>query len=287
MSVKQEASGRRSTQVEFEVQGTPEDVWNAIATGPGISSWFVPTDIEEEGGQPRSVTHHFGPGMEPRSAVTACQRPRLFTQEADGWLPGSPRIATEWSIEARAGGICIVRMVHSLFASTAEWDDQLEGARGGWAGFLSILQVYMAHFRGQPSAIMQVTSPVESTEAETWDRLTTALGVKGLRVGQAWTTPPGVSPLSGVVELMTATPYDALMRLETPGPGIAAIGATTYPGGQGMAAMNLYLYGNHAAERVAQATPVWEAFFLKHFPQPAAPSVTGDESGGAVRHAVR
>ena len=36
MSVKKEASGRRSIQVEVEVPGTPEEVWQAIATGPGI-----------------------------------------------------------------------------------------------------------------------------------------------------------------------------------------------------------------------------------------------------------
>ena len=50
MSVKKEASGRRSIQVEVEVPGTPEEVWQAIATGPGISSWFVPTRSEERAG---------------------------------------------------------------------------------------------------------------------------------------------------------------------------------------------------------------------------------------------
>jgi hypothetical protein len=43
MSVKIDPSGRRSVQVEVEVPGTPEQVWQAIATGPGVSSWFVPT----------------------------------------------------------------------------------------------------------------------------------------------------------------------------------------------------------------------------------------------------
>ena len=47
MSVKKDPSGRRSVQVEIEVPGTPEEVWRAIATGPGVSSWFVPTKIEE------------------------------------------------------------------------------------------------------------------------------------------------------------------------------------------------------------------------------------------------
>ena len=38
MTVKLEANGRRSVQVEFEVPGTPEEVWQAIASGPGIAA---------------------------------------------------------------------------------------------------------------------------------------------------------------------------------------------------------------------------------------------------------
>jgi uncharacterized protein YndB with AHSA1/START domain len=71
MSVKTEASGRRSVQVEVEVPGTPEEVWQAIATGPGISSWFVPTTFEQSDGRPVSVTMNFGPGMLATSAMTA------------------------------------------------------------------------------------------------------------------------------------------------------------------------------------------------------------------------
>lgn len=66
---------------------------------------------------------------------------------------GSPPIATEWNIEARGGGLCAIHVVHSLFASTDEWDNQLEGAKSGWAGSLNILRTYLAHVRGQPSAI--------------------------------------------------------------------------------------------------------------------------------------
>ena len=274
MSVKKEANGRRSVQVEFEVPGTPEEVWQALATGPGISSWFVPTDIEERDGKPVAVNYHFGPGMEIRSVVSACDPPRTFAQAGDGMTPGSPPMASEWSIEARGGGICIVRVVHSLFASTDDWDNQLESAKSGWAGFLNILRIYLTHFRGLRSAIMQVTAPVASTEAETWETLTTALGVKDLRVGQRWTTPAGVSPLGGVVELVTENPYDALLRLDKPGPGIAALGAVTYPNGQGMVAMNVYLYGDQAAATVARVTPQWQAWFQECFPMSMEQSKT-------------
>ena len=64
MPVKKEASGRRWIAVEAEVPGTPEQVWRAIASGAGISAWFVPSTVEErEGGQ---ATASFGPGMEAR-----------------------------------------------------------------------------------------------------------------------------------------------------------------------------------------------------------------------------
>jgi uncharacterized protein YndB with AHSA1/START domain len=268
MSVKKEANGRRSVQVEFEVTGTPEEVWQALATGPGISSWFVPTDIDERDGKPVAVNYHFGPGMEIRSVVTGYDAPRTFAQQGDGMTPGSPPMATEWTIEARRGGSCIVRIVHSLFASTDDWDDQLEAAKSGWSGFLRTLQIYLAHFRGQRSAIMQVTTPVASTEAETWETLTTALGVNGVSVGQRWTTSAGASPLSGVMEFVSENPYDALLRLDEPGPGIAALGAVTYPGGQGVVAMNLYLYGEKAAATVARETPLWQAWLEERFPMP-------------------
>jgi len=267
MSVKQEANGRRSLQVEFEVTGTPEEVWQAIATGPGISSWFVPAEFEEKDGKPVAMKLQFGPDMVISGAITAWDPPRMFVGEGEVY-GGSPPVATEWHVEARAGGVCLLRIVHSLFASTDEWDNQLEGAASGWAGFLSILRLYLKHFRGQRAAIMQVTAPVATSDAESWEALTAALGVKGLSVGQRWTTPAGVSPLGGVVELVTEDPYDALLRLDKPGPGIAAIGAVTYPGGQGMVAMNLYLYGDKAAATVARETPLWQAWFQERFPMP-------------------
>jgi len=267
MSVKKEASGRRSVEIEFEVPGTPEEVWKAIATGPGISSWFVPAEVEEQDGKPVLMKLSFGPGMEARSAVTAWDPPRRFIAQGESFA-GAPPVATEWSVEARTGGVCTVRIVHSLFSSTDDWDDQLESARGVFAGFIRTLTMYLTHFRGQRCVLSQFVAPVAGTEADAWEALTAALGLKGLRVGQRWTTPAGVSPLGGVVELLTEDPYDALLRLDKPGPGIAALGAVTYPGGQGLVAMNLYLYGDQAAGTVARETPRWQAWFQERFPMP-------------------
>jgi uncharacterized protein YndB with AHSA1/START domain len=269
MSVKKEASGRRSVQVEVEVPGTPEEVWQAIATGPGISSWMVPAEFEVRDGKPVAVKMNFGPGMEIRWPVTAWEPPRKWIAQSDGFQ-GSPPFANEWSVEARGGGTCIVRIVQSLFASTDDWDNQLEAGQAGWPAFFRALRIYLTHFRGQRSTIMQFVVPVAGTEAEAWESLTGAVGVKGVSVGQRWTAPAGVPAFSGVAEYYTESPYDALLRLDKPGPGIAALGAFNC-GGPSMVALNFYLYGDQAAGTVARETPLWEAWFQKHFPMPTEP----------------
>jgi uncharacterized protein YndB with AHSA1/START domain len=270
MGVKKEASGRRSIQVEVEVPGTPEEVWQAIATGPGISAWFVPAEFEERDGKPVAATLTFGPGMESRSVVTAWDPPRLFAREADGWAPGSPPIATELSVEARAGGVCIVRVVNSLFASTDDWDKQLEGAESGWPGAFRILRIYLTHFRGQRSAFMQVMAPVAGTKEEAWAALTAGLGLTGVDAGQRWAVPAGVPALGGVVEHVSQNPDGALLRLDKPGPGTAALFIMTFPGSV-LVAFSFYLYGDQAAGNVAREKPRWQAWIQERFPIPTEP----------------
>ncbi len=271
MSVKKEASGRRSIQVEVEVPGTPEEVWQAIATGPGISAWFCPAEFEEVDGKPVAAKLNFGPGMESRSVVTVWDPPRMITREADGWAPGSPPIATEFTVEARAGGVCVVRVVNSLFASTDDWDKQLDGAESGWPGAFRILRIYLTHFRGLRSAFMQTMAPVAGTAAEAWARLTAALGLNGVGAGQRWAAPAGVPALGGVVEHITQSPFGALLRLDKPGPGIAALFIITF-GNSVMATLSFYLYGDQAAGTVARETPLWQAWIQDRFPTPPVPS---------------
>jgi uncharacterized protein YndB with AHSA1/START domain len=268
MNIKKEPSGRRSVQIEVEVPGTPEEVWRAIATGPGISSWLVPTEFETKGGKPAAVKMNFGAGMELSSPVTAWSPPLKWASESPGIVPGSPPIANEWSIEARDGGTCIVRIVQSLFASTDDWDNQLEGGAAAWISFLRTLRIYLTHFRGQGSVQMKWVVPVAASEAGAWEMANAALGLRGVRVGQRWTSPAGVPAFSGVVEHYTENPYDMLVRLDKPGPGVAALG-TFNCGGPSMVALAFYLYGERAAGTVARETPLWDAWFQERFPAPA------------------
>ena len=266
MSVKKVAPGRRAYQIQIEVPGTPEEVWQAIATGPGISSWLMPAEIEERDGKPVALKLSFGPGVEPRSDVTTYDAPRLFATRAECWLPGSPPIASEWHIEAQAGGTCVLRIVQSLFTDSDEWDQHLEASEKGLAAFLTTLRLYLTHFRGQASTLMKWMVPAEGTEAEAWASFTATLGLAGASVGQRWASPAGVPELSGVVEYVSQEPYDILVRLDKPGPAIAAFGAVDM-GGPCMVGLNVYLYGDQAAGTVAREKPLWQAWFDERSPK--------------------
>jgi len=58
MPLKRDDSGRRWVEMEFLVPGTPEQVWQAIATGPGMSAWFTTTQVEERVGG--TISFDFG-----------------------------------------------------------------------------------------------------------------------------------------------------------------------------------------------------------------------------------
>ena len=119
--------------------------------------------------------------------------------------------------------------------------------------------------------MMQWMAPAAGTEAEAWETLTAALGLKGVSAGQRWTAPAGVPELGGVVEHVSQSPYNALLRLDKPGPGTAALGAVNF-GGQSMVTLNFYLYGDQAAGTVARETPLWEAWVQERFPTPSETS---------------
>jgi uncharacterized protein YndB with AHSA1/START domain len=268
MSVKKEPSGRRSVQVEVEVLGTPEEVWRAIATGPGISSWFVPAEFEERDGKPVAVKLNFGPGMESRSAVTVWDPPRKFAAQGEGW-GGAPPIADEWSVEARGGGICVVRVVHSLFASTDDWDNQLDGMEQGWPAYFRILRMCLERFKGMPCSAMQFVSFSSDSETKTWEKLGGELGLFKVAQGQKWSAPESVPRMTGVVDSPGQGMHSntVLLRLDTPAPGSAYIGAISC-GGMVQVYMAIYLYGANAMAAVERDEPTWQAWMGERFPIP-------------------
>ncbi len=260
MSVKINEDGSRSVQVEVEVPGTPEQVWQAIATGPGVSSWFVPTQIEErEGGK---VVSSFGEGMDETATIQEWQPPHRFVAVGKEWPPGAPPLATEWAVEARDGGHCVVRVVHSLFASSDEWDSQLEGTESGWPFFFRILRLVLTHYQGQTVAPLQMMGTIESDGGQLWQALSSDLGLEGANEGAFFRAPSAVPTLAGEVDLVKTDEHRQLLaRIDEPAPGFATV-SVCGP----YVSFGLYFFGDGAAQVVERDAPAWRQWFGQYVP---------------------
>ncbi len=254
---------RRTIDLSVEVDGTPEQVWTAIATGPGISSWYVPTTVEErEGGRTTSV---FGPGR-----VGAWEPPHrvLFDKGED--VEG---LAFEWLVEARDGGICVVRLVNSGFGSGAEWDAQYDGMEQGWRLFLKNLQLHLTHFPGQAGRAMLPMAMWAGDQTNVWTAVTDALGIPAAPAAGEHIIAQGDAPsLAGTV--VDCEPgFRMSLLLEAPLPGTALIAAEGTGEATGVSIW-AYVYGDEAETVVARDEPRWLAWLSERgVPSPDSASV--------------
>ena len=239
-------SENRTIDLSVEVPGTPEEVWQAIATGPGISSWFIPHEVDgREGGE---VAMDFGTFGTETATVAAWEPPRrLVLRGRDDERGGG--LAYEWLVEAGDGGSCVVRLVNSGFGPGTEWDADFDGMTGGWKLFLQNLRLHLTHFRGQSATrtiIPTVMTPGPHDRA--WAALCGAAGIPTTLA--AGDRVEGALGLAGVVDRFTRGPSvtECSLLLDGPAPGtafVAAEGAGDVVG----CSIYLYLYGP-AAEGV-------------------------------------
>lgn len=249
----------RTIDLSVEVAGTPEQVWTAIATGPGISSWYVPSTVEErEGGETTSV-FGAGPDMTVPGRVVAWEPPhRVLFTGADS----DEGLAFEWLVEARDGGSCVVRLVNSGFGSGAEWDGQYDGMEQGWRLFLKNLQLHLAHFPGQAGRAMLPMAMWAGDQASAWTAVTDALGIPaepapGERIEAQGDTPP----LAGTV-VDSEPGFRVSLLLDAPLPGTALVAAEGTGETTGISIW-LYVYGAEAEAVVARDEPRWSAWLAE------------------------
>jgi uncharacterized protein YndB with AHSA1/START domain len=257
-----DTTATRAIDLEVEVPGTPEEVWEAVASGPGITAWFVPTTVDgREGG---TVALDFGPGYGTETArITAWEPPRRFVAETAH--EGRPTFATEWLVEARDGGTCVVRLIQTGFGSGAEWDAEYDATAEGWRLFLFNLRLYLTHFPGQRCASVLVNGHAAGPAERAFGELAAALGLPtGAREGErVAATAAGAPELAGVVE--RAEPTMLTLLLEKPAPGVAFVVAEPAADGSAHTSIYAYLFGEGAAEAAAGEEAAVRDWMGRHF----------------------
>lgn len=262
MALKKDGEGRRWVEMEFLVPGTPEQVWHAIATGPGMSAWFTPSSVDER--VDGAIEFDFGGGVVSSGVVTEWDPPERFSYEEHGWSGDAPPVATEVVVTSRSGDRCVVRMAHSLFTDRDDWDDELESFETGWPGFFEVLRLYLRAFPGQPAANVVESAAHPGGMGRVWAALASALGFAGVDVGGRCESSSDAPHFGGMVERIhqTAELRDVMVRLDAPGPGIAWVGGCVM-GGQSRVSVNIYLYGQTAADTAAAEAPKWRAWMAQ------------------------
>ena len=256
MPVRKGPSGERSVEAEVEVPGTSEEVWAAIATGQGMSAWFVPSTSEERVGG--IATNNFGPDMESKAVIREWNPPSTFVAETE---EGPGRVATEWIVEARDGGTCVVRVVHRWFANTDDWDDEFVGHTYGWQAFFRILKLYMTHFGGHQCSAFQLAAFSGDPLPDVWQATTDSFAIAEDKP-QTLITPSA----KAVVERRADDDPELLLRLSGTAPGIAHLFAMPMRA-QIMLSVRVYLYGDEAADAAQDAEKKWTSWLSKTFPR--------------------
>jgi uncharacterized protein YndB with AHSA1/START domain len=250
------AEDRRAIELEIEVPGTPEGVWQAVATGPGISSWYVPHTVEEREGGAARASFGDAPEMQVDGRVAAWEPPHRIVFDGGEGVTG---LAFEWLVEAREGGTCVVRLVNSGFGHGVESNDQYDAMTEGWRLFLFNLALHLEHFAGRTARAALPMAPWPGDRAAAWSALTGALGVPPApAVGERVVAEAADSPrLAGTV--VEVSPQRISMLVDEPAPGTAFLVAE----GQGdVTSISVwsYLYGDDGAAAADRDGPRWQAW---------------------------
>jgi len=272
----------RSIDLSIEVPGTPEEVWRAIATGPGISSWYVPHRVEERAGGTATASFGPGPEMQIDGRVAAWEPPRRIVFD-DG--EGKSGLAFEWLVEARDGGSCVVRLVNTGFGDGGEWDDQYDALHEGWQLFLLSLRLHLEHFRGRDGAAAMPTGVWAVDAQKAWDavaaglRIPSTLGVGDrldLDGGHSLDGEQGLDAETGLdgerAAHLAGTVVDVAERrvallVDEPAPGIAFVVAETH-GPVCSVSVWAYLYGDDRESLASDLGAAWQRWLDAHNPSP-------------------
>jgi uncharacterized protein YndB with AHSA1/START domain len=245
-------TGPGPIELALGVPGSPEDVWRAVATGTGISSWFLPVSVdEEEGGRVRMAAG----GAEVETGTVAAWEPPRRVVFAGGGL------TYEWTVEGEGAGPCTVRLVNAGFADEAT----REGMAGGWRIFLENLRLHLTSFGGRVAHPVIPVAQLAGPHDRAWEAFCSALGVpaaagEGDRLAPAGA---GVPDLTASVASVLRTPAVTahLLVLDEPVAGTGFLAAEG-DGDRVTCSVYLYLYGDGAEAYGAR----WEAWMASAFP---------------------
>lgn len=240
-------------ELSVNVAGSLGEVWRAVASGPGISAWYVPHAVEERTGGAATASFGPGPEMQVPGRVALWDPPRRVVFDGG---PGVEGLEFDWSVAAAAGGSCSVRLRNSGFTSDPEGRAHRDALAAGWELFLLNLQLHRAHFPGQEASASLPMATWAMSRDDAWVRLTSALGIpRAPEVGDRLEMGlPNGAELAGVV--VDTAAWRVVLLLDRPAPGTGFI-AVEGSDAEVSVSVWTYLYGDEREEIAEVSDRQW------------------------------
>jgi uncharacterized protein YndB with AHSA1/START domain len=199
----------RDIELTVELDASPEDVFRAVTDGTELAKWLAPEarGTAPEGGKKGSIWISWGEGMSVEHEIEIFDAPKRVRHPSGKNGETKAPLYADWSIEAREGGKTTLRLVHSGFSASADWDNEYESHARGWKLMLENLRQYFARHKHEPAVHIPFMSKVESPHGSIWKTLLGKFGLSAPpKVGDPFrfTTPKG-DVLTGVVDHVTET----------------------------------------------------------------------------------
>mgnify|MGYP000620819835 CR=1 FL=1 len=146
MTIELSPEGIRTLHFEVEVAATPERTWDLVATSQGISSWFVPTEVDgREGG---AISFQLGDDPEALSiaVITEWEPPYRFAYLEQIWMQAEASafpVVTEFVIEPRFGDGCTLVMASSAADASGQLAEAFEQMDGEWGKLLDSIALLL------------------------------------------------------------------------------------------------------------------------------------------------
>jgi hypothetical protein len=162
-------------------------------------------------------------------------------------------LASEFLIEARSGGTCVVRVVSSAFGVGADWEDEfMADMKAWWAPTFDLLRLYLERFPGQTASPLEVRSELKAPAADVRAAIDAGLGDP--HEGDE------IDALGLTGRVVRADRYWLFVNVEAPVPGYLSLCAIDTGDGLTSAAVQAWLFGQDARAVVDDRTPAWREY---------------------------
>ncbi|WP_020660166.1 SRPBCC family protein [Amycolatopsis benzoatilytica] len=191
--------GEFEVRKEISLPADPSAVWDAVASGPGIDSWFM--GRHEVDAVAKRVRFRLGE-LSTEARITAWDPPHRFAYRGPAAEDGTFD-AMEFLVEAAEGGTSVLRFMHRGFAADGWEDEYHESFGAGWEMYLHTLGELLRHFRGRYAAYVTADGPASSARPDAWPKLLAALRLPEPATGQEVRFAFGGNEIAGVLDYST------------------------------------------------------------------------------------